>query len=197
MANFITWLIPLFGIVALLLIVGAYNGLIRARAAVVNALAQISVQLQRRYDLIPNLVATASRYLEHEKTTLETVISARNAALSAARRLEGRGSQAALNTLAGADSLLESALGRLFSLQEAYPQLKADQTMAQLSEELASTENRIAFARQAYNDAVMAYEASRLSFPASLLAGFFGFSGYASWELENEAARQPVRVGFS
>jgi LemA protein len=179
---------------AFLFLVSLYNGLVRAKNAVANALSQISVQLQRRYDLIPNLVATAQRYLAHEKETLEAVIAARNAALSTAKGLSAQGDMGAL---ASADRLVDGALSRLFALTESYPQLKADQTMMQLSEELSSTENRVAFARQAYNDAVMAYENKRLSFPSSLLSGLFGFSGFQSWELENDAARQPVRVSFS
>ncbi|TAN47926.1 MAG: LemA family protein [Rhodospirillales bacterium] len=191
-----SWLLPGATVLALLFLISIYNGLVRARNAVANALAQISVQLQRRYDLIPNLVETAKRYLAHEKSTLEAVTEARNTAAQAAKRLAGEGTQSALTALAGAETVLEGALGRLFALQESYPDLKADRTMAQLSEELASTENRVAFARQAYNDSVMAYDNKRLSFPSSLLAGLFGFAGYESWQLESPEARQAMRVSF-
>ncbi|CAA6604814.1 LemA family protein [Rhodospirillaceae bacterium LM-1] len=185
------------GFAAILLLIAVYNGLVRARNAVSNALAQISVQLQRRYDLIPNLVAVAKRYLEHERETLEAVVSARNLALGAAQNLQLRKGPAALAAVSSAENQLTGALTHLFALQESYPQLRADQTMAQLSEELSSTENRVSFARQAYNDAVMSYDNKRLSFPSLLIAGLFGFAAYASWELEDQLARQPLRVSFS
>jgi LemA protein len=195
MANLSSWMLSGLGLLALLFLVALYNGLVKSRNQVSNGLAQISVQLQRRYDLIPNLVATAERYLAHEKSTLEAVISARNAAHSAVQRLSKGAS--ALAAVTSANGLLDGALKNLLALAESYPELKGDHGMSQLAEELASTENRVAFARQAYNDAVMRYDDKRLSFPASLIAGIFGFGAFSFWELENEQARQAVRVSFS
>ena len=172
-----SFLIPL-GLLALAVawVVGAYNRLVSLRNAWRNAFAQIDVQLQRRFDLIPNLVETAKRYLAHESETLEAVIAARGAAVSGLAAAKGKAGDAdAMAKLGQAEGVLEGALGRLMMVSEAYPELKADRTMAQLSEELASTENRLAFARQAYNDAVMAYNNRREMFPSSLVAGNFGF----------------------
>ena len=169
--------ITLAVIVALLFwAVAIYNGLVRLRNAFRNAFAQIDVQLKRRYDLIPNLVETAKGYLKHERETLEAVIRARNAAVSAAQAAGANpGNPAAMQQLGAAEGALSGVLGRLFALAEAYPDLKANQNMLAIQEELTSTENKVAFARQAYNDAVMTYNTKRESFPDTIFAGMFGF----------------------
>src|SRR5512147_2231067 len=157
--------------------VGIYNGLVTARNAFKNAFAQIDVQLTRRYDLIPNLVETVKGYIKHERETLEAVIKARNSAVSGLKAAAANPADAgAVAQLQGAEAQLGSALGRLFALSEAYPDLKANQNMMQLSEELTSTENKVAFARQAYNDAVMSYNNQVEMFPGSLIAGMFNFT---------------------
>ena len=169
--------------------VGIYNGLITARNAYRNAFAQIDVQLQRRFDLIPNLVETAKGYLQHERQTLEAVISARSAAqagLAAAKAAPG--DPAAMGRLAQSQGALDGALGRLLAVSEAYPDLKASQTMLQLTEELTSTENKVAFARQAYNDAVMAYNNRREVFPSSLVANNFRFRPAALLDIPADRA---------
>lgn len=177
--------------------VSLYNGLVTARNAYKNAFAQIDVQLTRRYDLIPNLVETAKGYLSHERETLEAVVQARNSAvqgLSAAKA--NPGDPAAMQQLAGADNMLTQTLGRLFALSEAYPDLKASQNMMQLSEELTSTENKVAFARQAYNDAVMNYNNRREVFPNSVVANMFTFQPAQSLEIESPAKREAPKVSF-
>ena len=171
--------------------VGIYNGLVRARNAFRNAFAQIDVQLQRRFDLIPNLVETAKGYLQHERNTLEAVIAARGAAmagLSAAKASPG--DPAAMAELASTQGMLEGALGRLMVVAEAYPDLKANQNMMQLTEELSSTENRVAFARQAFNDSVMAYNNKRETFPSSVVAGMFNFSEASLLEIPADQQAQ-------
>ena len=171
--------------------VGIYNGLVRARNAFRNAFAQIDVQLQRRFDLIPNLVETAKGYLQHERNTLEAVIAARGAAmagLSAAKA--DPGNPAAMAELASGQGMLDGALGRLMVVAEAYPDLKANQNMMQLSEELTSTENRVAFARQAFNDSVMAYNNKRETFPSSVVAGMFNFSEASLLEIPADQQAQ-------
>lgn len=179
-------------------LVGIYNRLVGLRNRFKNAFAQIDVQLRRRYDLIPNLVETAKGYLKHERETLEAVISARNQAVSAAGAAGQKpGDPAAMNQLAGAESALTGALGRLFALAESYPDLKANQTMSQLMEELTSTENKVSFARQAYNDAVMTYNTAREVFPNSLIAGATGFTEAQLFELDEPAAREAPQVSFS
>ena len=156
--------------------VGIYNGLVTARNAFKNAFAQIDVQLQRRFDLIPNLVETAKGYLGHERETLEAVVAARSAAQSGLAAAKANpGDPDAMAQLAAAQGQLNAGLGRLLAIAEAYPDLKANQNMMQLTEELASTQNKVAFARQAYNDSVMAYNNKREVFPSSLLAGMFNF----------------------
>jgi LemA protein len=192
-------LLVLLGILVLLLLYGVaiYNRLIALRNQYKNAFAQIDVQLTRRYDLIPNLVETARAYMKHEREALEAVISARNQAASAERQAAAApGDARAMAALSGAEGALTGTLGRLFALAEAYPDLKANQTMMQLSEELTSTENRVAFARQAFNDAIMGYNTAREVFPANLIAGSFNFSPAALLEAE-EAQRQAPRVSFS
>ncbi|MEV6520926.1 LemA family protein [Longispora sp. NPDC051575] len=177
--------------------VGVYNGLVRARNAYKNAFAQIDVQLKRRHDLIPNLVEVAKGYMKHERETLEAVIAARSGAMSAQTRAAANpGDPAAMAELAGQENILSQTLGRLFALAEAYPDLKANQNMMQLSEELASTENRVAFARQAYNDAVMTYNNKREVFPSSVLAGMFNFAPAALFEVDEPGEREAPKVQF-
>jgi len=195
----IGWIVFLVVVVGLILfLVGLYNNLVKLRNRFENAFAQIDVQLKRRYDLIPNLVETAKAYLKHERETLEAVISARNQA-SAARETaaEKPGDAGAMRGLMGAEALLGGALGRLFAVAEAYPDLKANQNMMQLSEELTTTENKIAFARQAYNDSVMNYNVARESFPAVLVAASLGFNEAELFEIEDEAIREAPKVSFS
>ena len=177
--------------------IAIYNGLVALRNRFKNAFAQIDVQLTRRYDLIPNLVETAKGYMKHERETLEAVILARNAAVSGLSAAKANpGDAAAMQQLSGADNALTQTLGRLFALSEAYPDLKANQNMMQLTEELTSTENRIAFARQAYNDSVMAYNNKREVFPSNLLAGMFGFVAAALLEITEPAKREAPKVSF-
>jgi len=156
--------------------VSIYNGLVALRNRFKNAFAQIDVQLKRRYDLIPNLVETAKGYIKHERETLEAVTKARNQAVAAATAASANpGNPAAMQQLGAAEGALTGVLGRLFALAEAYPDLKANQNMLSLQEELTSTENKVAFARQGYNDSVMEYNTKRESFPDNIFAGFFGF----------------------
>jgi len=178
-------------------LVGMYNRLVAYRNRYKNAFAQIDVQLKRRYDLIPNLVETAKAYLKHERETLEAVIQARNQAAGAAGRAAAQpGAAVAMAGLATAEGALTGALGKLFALAESYPDLKANQTMAQLTEELTSTENRVSFARQAFNDSVMEYNTAREVFPNSVLAGMFDFQPAVLFEVTNPAEKEPVRVAF-
>ena len=176
--------------------VGAYNRLVRLKNSMANAFGQIDVQLKRRYDLIPNLVEAAKKYLQHEQETLEAVISARNRARSASDRVASRPGQAdAVVALAAAEQTLGGSLGRLFALAEAYPDLKADKTIRELSEELTSTENKVGFARQAYNDAVLDYNNAQGQFPALLIARLFGFVPSAMLQAtENAVERQAIRI---
>jgi len=181
----VTLLILLVILVVLALwIVGIYNGLVTARNAFKNAFAQIDVQLQRRFDLIPNLVETAKGYIKHERETLEAVIAARSAAMSGLSAAKASpGDPAAMAQLASSQGMLNGALGRLMAVAEAYPDLKANQNMMQLSEELTSTENKVAFARQAFNDSVMSYNNRREVFPSSVIAGMFQFAPAALLEI--------------
>ena len=193
----IAWI--LIGVAVLVIFWGisVYNGLVALRNRFKNAFAQIDVQLQRRYDLIPNLVETAKGFLAHEKETLQAVTEARNIAQAAAKTASGDpANAAAIGNLSRAEGVLGSALSRLMMVCEAYPDLKSDRHMAQLMEELSSTENKISFARQAYNDAVMLYNNGREVFPASLVAGMFGFFPAELLALENAEARQTVKVQF-
>jgi LemA protein len=188
-------LVVLVAIAAFL--VASYNRLVALRNRFKNAFAQIDVQLKRRYDLIPNLVETARGYMQHERETLESVIRARNAASQAEQRAASDPSDAgAIRGLMGAEQALTGALGRFFALAEAYPDLKANQTMASLQEELSSTENRIAFARQAFNDAVMHYNTGREVFPTNLIAGMFGFTEAQHLIIDEPAEREAPRVSF-
>ncbi|MCP3974394.1 MAG: LemA family protein [bacterium] len=192
--------IVIFGIliVLVLIVVGVYNRLVRLRNRFKNAFAQIDVQLKRRYDLIPNLVETAKGYLSHERETLEAVIKARGIAVAAAGNAARKpGDPGAMNELNGAENMLTATLGKLFALSEAYPNLKADQTMLQLMEDLRSTENRIAFSRQSYNDSVNTYNIARESFPAVLFAGTFGFTVVEFLDATlSEEERQAPKVEF-
>lgn len=184
-------------VVAGFLVVGIYNGLVTSRNAYKNAFAQIDVQLNRRYDLIPNLVETAKGYMAHERETLEAVIQARAAAVSGLKAASANpGDANAMAQLANADQGLTGALSRLMVVSEAYPDLKANQNMMQLSEELTSTENRVAFARQAYNDSVMGYNNKREVFPSNIIAGMFNFAAAALLEITEPAKREAPKVSF-
>jgi len=174
-----------------------YNGLVDLRNRFKNAFSQIDVQLKRRHDLIPNLVETAKAFLAHERETLEAVIAARNFADAArAQAAADPGNAQAMRGLSAAEAGLTGVLGRFFALSEAYPELKSNQNMMQLSEELSTTENKIAFARQAYNDAVMRYNNKCEMVPSNIIAGMFGFERAEFFELEDESQREPVKVQF-
>jgi len=180
-----------------LFLVGIYNSLVTLRNRFKNAFSQIDVQLKRRYDLIPNLVETAKAYMKHERETLEAVIQARNQAVTAEGRAAANPADAnAMKGLMGAEAVLTGAVGRLFALMESYPDLKANQNMAQLTEELTSTENRVAFARQAYNDAVTEYNISREKFPNVIIANSMGFTAAQLFEVETKEERQAPKVTF-
>ncbi len=184
-------------LIAVLFVVGIYNRLVVLRNRFKNAWAQIDVQLKRRYDLIPNLVETAKGYMAHERGTLEAVTAARNQAMAAQQKAAANPANAdAIKGMGGAEGALVGALGRLFAVVEAYPDLKANQNMMALQEELASTENRIAFARQAYNDSVNSYNSYKQSFPPVVLAGTFGFQDAAFFEIDNPAEKQAPQVKF-
>jgi LemA protein len=188
----------LLGVVVLLAFygIGQYNGLVKLRNRFRNAFAQIDVQLKRRHDLIPNLVETAKAYLSHEKGTLEAVIKARNAA-EAAREGLSPDNAAGMEKLMAAEGGLGSVMGRLFALSESYPDLKANENMKQLSEELTSTENKVAYARQGYNDSVMVYNTKREVFPSNIIAGMFNFNVGVLFEVTDESEREVVKVDFS
>jgi LemA protein len=185
-------------VVVVLAVIGMYNGLVTLRNRYKNAFSQIDVQLKRRYDLIPNLVEVAKGYIKHERETLEAVIKARNAAYSAGQQAARTpGDAAAMTALGGAEGQLSGALGRLFAVAEAYPDLKANQNMLALQEELSATENKIAFARQAYNDSVMTYNTKREVFPTSIIAGMFNFQEASLFEIEQAAEREAPKVSFT
>jgi len=194
-------LIPLI-LIALLIfvalwILGVYNNLVTLRNRFRNAFSQIDVQLKRRYDLIPNLVETARAYMAHERDTLEAVIHARNTAQSASQSAAANpGDPTAMQALAGAEGVLTGTIGRLFALAEAYPDLKANQNMLQLTEELTSTENKVAFSRQAFNDAVTAYNTAREVAPANLIANAFGFTAAELFKVDTPAERDAPQVKF-
>ncbi len=199
MAILITLGVLLFIVVVLgLWAVGIYNGLVTLRNRFKNAFAQIDVQLKRRYDLIPNLVETAKGYLKHESGTLEAVIKARNIAAAAAQTAAANPSDGnAMRGLMSAEAGLGGALSRLMVVSEAYPDLKANQNMMQLTEELTSTENKISFARQAYNDSVMVYNTKRETFPTVILAGAFGFQSAELFKIEDPTERNAPKVSFN
>lgn len=190
----ITWGVPILIVVFAITI---YNKLVAYRNRFKNAFSQIDVQLQRRHDLIPNLVETAKTYLKHERETLENVIAARNQAVSAQKAAAADPTDGGLmGKLSQAEGLLSGALGRLFAVSEAYPDLKADGTMADLMESLESTENKVAFARQAFNDAVMNYQTFKESFPNNIIANFTNFKDAAMFEIDNPEAKQAPKVSF-
>ncbi len=178
--------------------VGIYNRLVNGRNRVKNAFAQIDVQLTRRYDLIPNLIEAVKGYMKHERETLEAVITARNAASSSLDAAKADPANAlAMKELGASEGALTSALGRLFALSEAYPDLKANQNMMQFQEELTSTENKVAFSRQAFNDAVLQYNNSVQNFPNNVIAGFFSFALASFLEITSEEKREVPEVSFS
>jgi len=179
------------------LAIGTYNQLVTLRNRFKNSFAQIDVQLKRRHDLIPNLVETAKAFLTHEKSTLENVTQARNVAIQANHRLAGdpANTQAMAQVLT-AESALSQSLGRLLATVEAYPDLKSNQNMIQVSEELTATENKIAFARQAFNDSVTTYNTARETFPQNIIANFFNFKEAQFWEMENSSHRDVPKVNF-
>lgn len=194
-----TGLIILLTAIILIVIILAsiYNGLVVLRNRFKNAFAQIDVQLKRRYDLIPNLVETAKGYIKHERETLEAVINARNRAAKVEEKTAGRPEDPeAMKRLLTSEGQLGGALGRFMLTVERYPDLKANQTMEKLMEELSSTENKVAFARQAYNDAVMRYNNKREVFPNVFLAGFLGFKEAVLFEIEDEKQRETPEVSF-
>jgi len=197
MTTAITILAVLAGLVLVVAfwVIGIYNGLVKLRNLYRNAFAQIDVQLKRRYDLIPNLVETAKGFMKHEKETLEGVIEARNMA-SSARQSANTEDASSMGALMAAEGGLGGALGRLFALSEAYPDLKSNANMMQVSEELTSTENKIAFSRQAYNDAVTQYNTQTEVFPSSLIAGIFNFGTATLFEVTEESEREAVKVEF-
>jgi LemA protein len=179
-------------------VVAMYNNLVSSRNRVGNAFSQIDVQLTRRYDLIPNLVEAVKGYMGHERGTLEAVINARNAAAAGLKRAAANPSDPeAIKALAAAETTLGGTLGRLFALAEAYPDLKANQNMQQLQEELTSTENKVAFARQAFNDAVLGYNNACQSFPGNVIANGFGFKTAEYLEIEQPEKRTVPKVSFN
>ena len=178
--------------------IGIYNRLVNERNRVKNAFAQIDVQLTRRYDLIPNLIEAVKGYMKHERETLEAVIKARNAAASSLDAAKADPANAeAIKELGQSEGALASALGRLFALSEAYPDLKANQNMMQFQEELTTTENKVAFSRQAFNDAVLQYNNSAQNFPNNFIAGFFNFKLASFLEIESEEMREAPEVSFT
>ncbi|MCF7687904.1 MAG: LemA family protein [Cephaloticoccus sp.] len=185
-------------VVLALWVVGIYNSLVTLRNRFKNAFAQIDVQLKRRYDLIPNLVEVAKGYLKHERETLEAVIKARNIAASAAQAVAANPADGnAVKNLMGAEAGLGGALSRLMVVAEQYPDLKANQNMAQLTEELTSTENKVAFARQGFNDSVMVYNTARETFPNVIFAGMFGFLPAELFQIEDPTERSAPQVKFT
>jgi LemA protein len=191
------WILLIIIVGAVLFAITIYNRLVAGRNRYKNAFAQIDVQLTRRHDLIPNLVETAKGYIKHERETLEAVINARNVAVSGLKAAAADPTDPeAIRRLSEAEQGLSGALGRLFALSEAYPDLKANENMMQLSEQLTTTENKVAFARQAYNDSVMDYNTLRESFPNNFVAGWFAFRPAELLEIEDEAKREVPQVSF-
>jgi LemA protein len=197
------WLIAIvvvavIGLFLFMWAVGIYNNLVTLRNRFKNSFSQIDVQLKRRYDLIPNLIEVAKGYLKHERETLEAVIAARNQAASAQNRAAVDPSDASsMRTFLAAEGVLTGAMGKFMALSEAYPDLKANSTMTQLSEELTTTENKVAFSRQAYNDSVMVFNTAREVFPNVLFAGIFNFAPAVPYEIENAAERVAPKVSFN
>jgi LemA protein len=192
------WIVLLVIIAIVVYLIAAYNGLITKRNRYKNAFSQIDVQLTRRHDLIPNLVETAKGYMKHEKETLEGVINARNSAVTGLKNAaKDPSNPEAMKELAQAEQGLSGALGRLFALSEAYPDLKANENMMQLSEELTTTENKVAFSRQAFNDSVMDYNNQVEAFPSNLIANNFGFKLAELLEIEDEIKREVPEVSFN
>ena len=187
-----------FVLVLVIVLISMYNGLVTLRNRYKNAFSQIDVQLKRRYDLIPNLVEVAKGYIKHERETLEAVIKARNVAYAAGQQAAANpGDAQAMTALGGAEGQLTGALGRLFAVAEAYPDLKANQNMLALQEELSSTENKVSFARQAYNDAVMGYNTQREVFPTVIIASMFNFQEAKLFEVETPEEREAPKVSFN
>jgi LemA protein len=195
----IGWIIAGVVVLAFLFyVIGGYNGLVALRNRYKNAFAQIDVQLKRRYDLIPNLVETAKGYLKHERETLESVIAARNSAVSAsAAAAQAPGDAMAMKQLSGAEANLAGTLSRLFAVAEAYPNLKADQSMNRVMEELTSTENRVGFARQSFNDQVMEYNTKRETFPTNIIAGMFNFAPAELFVIDKPEQKEAPKVSFT
>ncbi len=196
MTSFLIFLAIVIGLVVY--VIGIYNNLVNQRNRVKNAFAQIDVQLTRRYDLIPNLVEAVKGYMKHERETLEAVITARNAASSSldAAKLDPSNAEA-MKKLGASEGMLGKALGRMFALSEAYPDLKANQNMMQFQEELSSTENKVAFSRQAFNDSVLGYNNAVQNFPNSVIAGMLNFDSASFLEIESEEKREVPEVSFS
>jgi LemA protein len=189
-------IVGLIGVFMLLFIVGIYNGLVGSRNEYQNSFAQIDVQLKRRHDLIPNLVEVSKKYMEHERETLEAVIQARNQAVTMQKKVDQNMSGENVSGLLAAETLLTGAVGKLFALSENYPDLKADSTMKTLMEELTSTENKISFARQRYNDVVMSYNTKREVFPNNIIAGMFNFLRVDQWAIDDVKEREVPKVQF-
>jgi len=191
-------IVAVVALAILFYVIGGYNNLVTLRNRFKNAFSQIDVQLKRRYDLIPNLVETVKGYMQHERGTLDEVIASRNLASAAnTKAAQNPGDAAAIKQLSGAEAALTGSLGRLFAVAEAYPDLKANQEVSQLMEELTSTENKVSFARQAYNDAVMVYNTARETFPSNLIATTFNFSAAEVFVLEKAEEKEAPRVSFS
>jgi LemA protein len=189
--------ILILGFLVVIFIIGAYNSLVTLRNRYKNAYSQIDVQLKRRYDLIPNLVETAKGYLSHERGTLEAVITARNAAATAnSKAAQNPGDATTMKELSGAETALSGAMTRFFALSEAYPDLKANTTMLNLMEELTSTENKVSFSRQAYNDSVMTYNTRREIFPTNLIATAFNFAPAESFVIDKPEEKDAPKVSF-